>query len=79
MGTPEVINLLKIANDQLPSVQKRIEELQRENHIINYNLKRATKEFQSLTEQILIMDKGLKKSQQNLKMRSLVCNNSDIK
>jgi hypothetical protein len=34
MGIPQVVNLLRIANNYLPSVQRRHNELQRENHVL---------------------------------------------
>jgi hypothetical protein len=59
MGIPQVINLLRIANNYLPSVQHRYEELQNQNGILESNLHTAAKEFQNLSNQITYMNKRL--------------------
>jgi archaellum component FlaC len=55
MGVSQVINLLNIANNQLPSVQYRYEQLQKQISITDSNLSIAAKEFQFLTNQISFM------------------------
>ena len=59
MGVSQAINLLRIANDYLPSVQNRCEELQKQSSILDSNLHTAAKEFQILTNQISFMGKRL--------------------
>jgi cell division septum initiation protein DivIVA len=56
MKVQDVINLLKIANNSLPSVQHRYEELQKQNSILDSNLNTAAKEFQNLSNQISYMN-----------------------
>jgi chromosome segregation ATPase len=55
MGVSQVLNLLGIANNCLPSVEHRYEELQKQNSILDSNLSIAAKEFQNLTDQISFM------------------------
>ena len=55
MGVSQVINLLNIANNQLPSVLYRYEQLQKQISITDSNLSIAAKEFQFLTNQISFM------------------------
>jgi hypothetical protein len=59
MGIPQVINLLRIANNYLPSVRRRYEELQKQNNILESNLHTAAKEFQNLSNQITYMNTSL--------------------
>jgi hypothetical protein len=59
MGIPQVVNLLRIANNNLPSVQHRYEILQKQNNMLESNLRTQAKEFQSLTNQITYMGKRL--------------------
>jgi hypothetical protein len=59
MGVSQVINLLMIANNYLPSVQRRHEQLQNENIILDSNLRSAAREFQNLSNQITYMNKRL--------------------
>jgi chromosome segregation ATPase len=59
MSVPQVINLLMIANNHLPSVQRRHEQLQNENIILDSNLRSAAREFQNLSNQIPYMNKRL--------------------
>jgi vacuolar-type H+-ATPase subunit I/STV1 len=59
MSVPQVINLLMIANNYLPSVQRRHEQLQNENIILDSDLRSAAREFQNLSNQITYMNKRL--------------------
>jgi chromosome segregation ATPase len=59
MGIPQVINLLRIANNYLPSVQRRYDQLQKENIILDSNLRSAAREFQNLSNQISFMGNRL--------------------
>jgi hypothetical protein len=59
MGISQVVNLLKTANNYLPSVQHRYEQLQNQNIILDSNLRSAAKEFQNLSNQITYMNKRL--------------------
>jgi hypothetical protein len=52
MSISQVVNLLKIANNYLPSVEHRYEALQKQNSILDSNLHTAAKEFQNLSNQI---------------------------
>ena len=52
MGIPQVINLLRIANNYLPSVQLRYEELQKQNNILASILITKDREIQTLDGQI---------------------------
>ena len=59
MGIPQVVNLLRIANNCLPSVQHRHEMLQKQNNNLESILRTQAKEFQNLSNQITYMDKRL--------------------
>src|SRR3982750_3400916 len=59
MGVSQVINLLRIANNYLPSVQHRYEVLQKQNNTLESNLRTQAKEFQNLSNQITYMNKRL--------------------
>src|ERR687884_1079440 len=52
MGIPQVINLLRIANNQLPSVQRRYNQLQRENNVLESIITDKSKVLQNLNGQI---------------------------
>jgi DNA repair exonuclease SbcCD ATPase subunit len=52
MGIPQVINLLRIANNYLPSVQRRYNELQRENNVLESIIRDKSVELQNLNGQI---------------------------
>jgi hypothetical protein len=51
MGIPQVINLLRIANDYLPSVQHRYNQLQNENNILKSVITDKSVELQNLNVQ----------------------------
>jgi hypothetical protein len=59
MSIPQVINLLKIANNYLPSVQHRYEILQKQNNNLESILGTQAKEFQNLSNQITYMNDRL--------------------
>ena len=59
MGIPQVVNLLRIANNQLPSVEHRYEMLQKQNNNLESILGTQAKEFQNLSNQITYMNKRL--------------------
>jgi hypothetical protein len=59
MGIPQVINLLRIANSSLPSVQHRYEELQKQNNQLESILRTKSKELQNLNNQITDTSKFL--------------------
>ncbi|MFL6509465.1 MAG: hypothetical protein ACJ704_16220 [Nitrososphaeraceae archaeon] len=59
LGVSQVINLLRIANNYLPSVQHRHEMLQKQNNNLESILGTQAKEFQNLSNQITYMDKRL--------------------
>jgi chromosome segregation ATPase len=48
MGVSQVINLLNIANNQLPSVQHRYEELQKQNNLLDSIVTTKNREIQIL-------------------------------
>ncbi|MFL6330017.1 MAG: hypothetical protein ACJ705_03270 [Nitrososphaeraceae archaeon] len=52
MGIPQVINLLRIANNYLPSVQRRCEELQKQNNLLDSIVTTKDREIQILDFQI---------------------------
>jgi len=52
MGVPQVINLLKTANNYLPSVQRRYNQLQEENKILESIITDKSVEVQNLNSQI---------------------------
>jgi hypothetical protein len=52
MGIPQVINLLRIANNYLPSVQCRYNQLQNENNILESTITDKSVEVQNLNGQI---------------------------
>jgi len=59
MGIPQVINLLRIANNYLPSVQRRCEQLQEHNNQLESILRTKSKEVQNLNIQITDTSKFL--------------------
>jgi chromosome segregation ATPase len=52
MGVPQVTNLLKVANNYLPSVQRRYNQLQEENKILESIITDKSVEVQNLNSQI---------------------------
>ena len=52
MGVSQVVNLLGIANNYLPSVQRRHNELQRENNVLQSIITNKSIELQNLSGQI---------------------------
>jgi CRISPR/Cas system CMR subunit Cmr6 (Cas7 group RAMP superfamily) len=52
MGVPQVTNLLKVANNYLPSVQRRYNQLQEENKILESIITDKSIEVQNLNSQI---------------------------
>lgn len=61
MGIPQVVNLLRVANNHLPLVEHRYQELQKQNNTLESNLSIAAKEFQNLTNHISFMGNRLDK------------------
>ncbi|MFZ0326099.1 MAG: hypothetical protein WAL66_02240, partial [Nitrososphaeraceae archaeon] len=59
IGGQQVINILKIANNYLPSVQYMYEALQKQNSNLESNISTATRELQFLTDQISFMSNKL--------------------
>ena len=59
MGIPQVINLVRIANNYLPSVQRRHNELQRENNVLESIITDKSRELQNLNGQITDTSKFL--------------------
>ena len=59
MGIPQVINLLNIANNYLPSVQHRYEQLQEHNNQLESALRTKSEELQNLNNQITDTSKFL--------------------
>jgi hypothetical protein len=59
MGIPQVTHLLKIANNHLPSVQYRYEQLQKEISLLEFDKRGAASDFQSLNDHIIAMGKTL--------------------
>jgi uncharacterized protein YoxC len=59
MGLPQVVNLIKIANNDLPSVQHRYEQLQKQNNILESNLRTKAEEIQAINGQIRDISKSL--------------------
>jgi hypothetical protein len=73
MGIPQVVNLLRIANSNLPSVQRRYEQLQEHNTQFESILRTKSKELQNLSNQITDTGKTLDiiKSEYGLKTSML--------
>jgi hypothetical protein len=67
MGIPQVINLLRIANDYLPSVQSRYNQLQNENNNLESVITDKSVEVQDLNVQI----ENEKETLQSLKSESV--------
>lgn len=59
MGILHVINLLKIANNHLPSVQYKYEQLQKQISGLEFDKRSAARDFQNLNDQIISMGKTL--------------------
>ena len=59
MGTPQIVNLLKIANNHLPSVEHRYEQLQKHNNQLESILKSKSRELQDLNSLIVDTSKNL--------------------
>ena len=59
MGVSQVVKLLKIANNYLPSVEHKYEILQRQNNELESNLRTAASEFQNLSNHIYYMNNRL--------------------
>jgi hypothetical protein len=59
IGVSQVINLLRIANNYLPSLEHRYNELQKENSFLDSILETKGKEFQSISNNITDMSKSL--------------------
>jgi hypothetical protein len=73
MGIPQVVNLLRIAYTNLPSVQHRYEQLQEHNNQLESILSTKSKELQNLSNQIANTGKSLDiiKSEYELKTAML--------
>jgi hypothetical protein len=50
MGIPHVINLLSIANNNLPSVEYRYEQLQRKISDLEFDKRSSVRDFQALND-----------------------------
>jgi hypothetical protein len=59
MGIPQVVNLLRIANNYLPSVQRRYNQLQNENNILESIITDKSVEVQNLNGQIRNKEESL--------------------
>jgi hypothetical protein len=59
MGAPQVVNLLKIANNSLPSVEYRYEQLQTHNNQLESVLKTKSQELQDVKNLISETSKNL--------------------
>jgi hypothetical protein len=59
MGILQVVNLLRIANNNLPSVQRRYNELQRENNVLGSIITNKSMELQNLNAQIRYKQESL--------------------
>ncbi|MGC2383538.1 MAG: hypothetical protein WA631_10570, partial [Nitrososphaeraceae archaeon] len=59
MGVQQVINLLIIANNYLPLVQCKYEQLQKENNALEFKLRVSADQFQNLNDQIIDMSKRI--------------------
>jgi hypothetical protein len=59
MGISQVFNLLRIANNNLPSVQRRYNELQRENNVLGSIITNKSMELQNLNAQIRYKQESL--------------------
>jgi DNA repair exonuclease SbcCD ATPase subunit len=59
MGILQVVNLLRIANNNLPSVQRRYNQLQKQNNNLESNPSIAAREFQNLSNHISFMGNRL--------------------
>ena len=59
MTVQQVINLLIIANNHLPLVQREYEHLQNENNALEFKLRVSADQFQNLNDQIIHMSKRI--------------------
>jgi hypothetical protein len=59
MSVSQVVNLLRIANNYLPSVQRRHNELQRENNVLGSIITNKSIEVQNLNDQIRYKQESL--------------------
>src|SRR6476620_6788528 len=59
IGIPYVVKLLTIANNHLPSVEYRYEELQEQISVLEFDKRSAARDFQNLTDQNIAMGKQL--------------------
>ena len=59
MGIPHAINLLSIANNNLPSVEYKYEQLQRKISDLEFDKRSSVRDFQALNDQIITMGKTL--------------------
>jgi len=57
VGTPRVLVLLKVANNDLPAVELRYERLKREAAILEFEKGNSARDFQQLNEHIIMMRK----------------------
>jgi len=57
VGTPHVLVLLKVANNDLPAVELRYERLKREAAILEFEKGNSARDFQQLNEHIIMMRK----------------------
>ena len=63
MAIPNVINVLSIANNNLPSVQHKYDQLQRQIDVLEVHKKSSAKDFQNITDQMVAMGKRLESIQ----------------
>ena len=59
IGIPHVVKLLTVANNHLPAVEYKYEELQKQIDVLEYDKRSATRDFQNLTDQNIAMGKQL--------------------
>ena len=60
MGVEQVVNLLKIANNDLPLVEHKCERLKREVDDLEADKENSARDFQELTDQISTMRKTIR-------------------
>ena len=74
MGISQVINLLRIANNYLPSVEHRYNELQKENNILESIIVDKSIQVQNLNSQIICKRKSLDDIESEYRIKASVLN-----
>jgi septal ring factor EnvC (AmiA/AmiB activator) len=59
MNVPYILTLLKVANNPLPAVENRYEQLKKEISLLEFDKRNSARDFQNLNDQIISMGKTL--------------------